>query len=220
MIAYNLVRSKRKTLAIHILKDATVEVRAPMRLSIKEIESFLIQKEDWILQKQALMRAFEPQQKKDRLQQGDTLWFQGKEYPIEFEEKLQFTGEKFMIPECRFEILKPYLIMLYKQLLMPLLQEKIVYYAKIMQVNPTSVKVNSALKRWGSCSGNNVLNFSFMLAMVNESELEYVVVHELAHIKQHNHSGAFWNEVQSVIPDYKQRQRNIKEIQTKIHTLW
>jgi predicted metal-dependent hydrolase len=220
MMEYQLVRSHRKTLAIHILQDATVQVRAPKRLSKKEIERFLEQKKDWILQKQAEMRSFQPKQPKECLERNDTLWLQGKEYPIRYGEKLQFTGECFVVPKVEWETLKPSLIRLYKSFLAPLLQQKVQYYAKIMNVQPKAVKINSAMKRWGSCSGKNSLNFTFLLAMVGGSELSYVVVHELAHIKQHNHSPAFWNEVKAILPDYKLRQNNLKEMQKRIHTIW
>ncbi|WMJ23907.1 SprT family zinc-dependent metalloprotease [Paludicola sp. MB14-C6] len=219
-MTYQLVRSKRKTLAIHVLNDATIEVRAPLHLSKKEIESFLMQKQDWIFKKQEYMRNLQPQKPIDKLDETDMLWLQGREYPIQFGNQVQFKDDCFIIPDMDLNILMPYLVMLYKQLLIPLLQDKVAYYSKIMKVQPTTVKVNSAMKRWGSCSSINGLNFSFMLAMVQETELDYVVVHELAHIKQHNHSSAFWKEVEQVIPDYKQRQLALKEMQHKINTIW
>lgn len=84
---------------------------------------------------------------------------------------------------------------------------KVEYYAKIMQVEPTSVKINSAKKRYGSCSGTNSLNFSLYLMDKDERFIDYVVVHELAHIKHHNHSKDFYKIIEKFMPDYKVRMK-------------
>ena len=81
------------------------------------------------------------------------------------------------------------------------------YYAKIMQVEPASVKINSAKKRYGSCSGTNNLNFSLYLMDKDERFVDYVVVHELAHIKHHNHSKDFYRFIEQFMPDYKERMK-------------
>ncbi len=72
-----------------------------------------------------------------------------------------------------------------------------------MGVKPTAVKINSARTRYGSCSGRNSLNFSLFLMDKDDEFIDYVVVHELAHIKHHNHSKAFYEFVEKFIPDYK-----------------
>ncbi len=87
------------------------------------------------------------------------------------------------------------------------LPRKVEYYANIMQVQPASVKINSAKKRYGSCSGTNNLNFSLFLMDKNERYIDYVVVHELAHIKHHNHSKEFYKYIEKFLPDYKERMK-------------
>lgn len=84
---------------------------------------------------------------------------------------------------------------------------KVKYYANIMQVEPTSVKINSAKKRYGSCSSTNSLNFSLYLMDKDERFIDYVVVHELAHIVHHNHSKDFYNFIEQFMPDYKERMK-------------
>lgn len=84
------------------------------------------------------------------------------------------------------------------------LPEKVKYYSKIMGVNPKSVKINSAKKRYGSCSADNSINFSLYLMDKDPRFIDYVVIHELAHIKHHNHSKAFYCFVQQFMPDYKE----------------
>lgn len=88
-----------------------------------------------------------------------------------------------------------------------IIPSKVEYYAEIMQVNPNSVKINSAKKRYGSCSGANNLNFSLFLMDKDERFIDYVVVHELAHIKHHNHSKDFYRFIEEFMPDYKERMK-------------
>ncbi|MBQ6837908.1 MAG: M48 family metallopeptidase [Clostridia bacterium] len=87
------------------------------------------------------------------------------------------------------------------------LPEKVKYYSSIMDVYPKSIKINSAKKRYGSCSGENNINFSLFLMDKDERFIDYVVVHELAHIKHHNHSKAFYGFIESFMPDYKERKK-------------
>lgn len=88
-----------------------------------------------------------------------------------------------------------------------IIPQKVQEYANIMQVYPSSVKINSAKKRYGSCSGTNNLNFSLYLMDKDEKFIDYVVVHELAHIKHHNHSKDFYKFIEQFLPDYKERMK-------------
>ncbi len=85
-----------------------------------------------------------------------------------------------------------------------IIQKKVDYYKKIMNVTPTSVKITSAKTRWGSCSGKNALCFSYRLMLLPDDIIDYVVVHELAHILQKNHSQNFYKVVEKYLPNYKQ----------------
>ena len=88
---------------------------------------------------------------------------------------------------------------------------RVAYYAGRMGVEPTSVRITSARKRFGSCSGNNSLCFSCLLMLYPPEAVNCVVVHELAHIRHHDHSAAFYSFIDSVMPDYRLRERLLKE---------
>ena len=94
-----------------------------------------------------------------------------------------------------------------------LLPQRVAYYAGIMGVRPADVKITSARTRWGSCSGKNSLNFSFLLMLVPPAAIDYVVVHELAHIRVKNHAAGFYREIEQYLPDYKQRIALLKQAQ-------
>lgn len=84
-----------------------------------------------------------------------------------------------------------------------ILPEKVKFYSSLMGVEPTSVKINSAKTRYGSCSGKNGINFSLYLMDKDERFINYVVIHELAHIKHHNHGKEFYAFIERFMPDYK-----------------
>lgn len=89
--------------------------------------------------------------------------------------------------------------------------ERTAWYAKIMGVTYGRISIRAAKTRWGSCSGEGNLNFHWKLILMPPEILDYVVVHELAHRKQMNHSALFWAEVGKVLPDYKARRAWLKE---------
>ncbi len=91
------------------------------------------------------------------------------------------------------------------------LPPKIEYYSNLMGVKPTGVKITSAKKRFGSCSGKNSICFSLYLMTYPKAAVDYVIVHELAHIKHHNHSKDFYKFIEQFMPDYKQREQLLKK---------
>lgn len=88
--------------------------------------------------------------------------------------------------------------------------QRVAFYAKIMGVQPSGIKITSAKTRFGSCSGKNSLCFSWRLMLYPPEAVDYVVVHELAHIREKNHSPAFYAVVAAVLPDYKAREQLLK----------
>lgn len=91
-----------------------------------------------------------------------------------------------------------------------IIPKRVEYYAKIMGVQPAGIRITSAKTRFGSCSGKNSLCFSWRLMLYPFDAVDYVVVHELAHIREKNHSAAFYAVVASVLPDYKAREQLLK----------
>ena len=94
---------------------------------------------------------------------------------------------------------------------MPILWGRVSYFANLMQVEPTKVRLSNARGCWGSCNSLGVISLNWRLIMVPHDLIDYVVVHELAHLLQMNHSSLFWNVVKSVLPDYQNRRKLLKK---------
>ncbi|MCL2299342.1 MAG: M48 family metallopeptidase [Firmicutes bacterium] len=97
-----------------------------------------------------------------------------------------------------------------------ILPEKVAYFAQRMGVSPAQVKITGAKTRWGSCSGRGNLNFSWRLMLADDGAIDYVVVHELAHLREMNHSSRFWAVVEAAMPDYRQRRLRLKRLQAAL----
>ena len=161
---YEIKRSARKTVALEITDRAALIVRAPLKMSDREIEGFVLKYSDWVEEK------LKTAQKRAEHEQSIT----------EREKELCEKAEH-------------------------LLPELTARYSAVMGLKPSSVKITSAKKRFGSCSGKNGICFSWRLMAYPEPAIEYVVVHELAHIKHHNHSAAFYKLIEKYMPDYRSR---------------
>ena len=92
-----------------------------------------------------------------------------------------------------------------------LVTERVQYYAPLIGVTYNQIVIRAQHTRWGSCSSKGNLNFNCLLALVPPEVLDYVVVHELCHRKELNHSDRFWNEVAKILPDYKTRKKWLKD---------
>ncbi len=101
-------------------------------------------------------------------------------------------------------------VALLKSLAKRILPEKTEYYSKLMGVTPTKITITSAKTRFGSCSSKNSVSFSYRLMSYPDAAIDYVVVHELAHIKHHNHSKEFYKEIEKILPDYKEREKFLR----------
>ena len=217
--SYKIVRSNRKTMAIHVTKAAEVEVRAPFHVKDKEIKAFVNQKQDWI--HKHLIKIKEAQEKRQAfvISYGSPLRLVGKEYILRERagNGAGFDGQCFYLPaNLSDDMIKQALIQVYVQLAKQILTSRTKEYAKITGWTPTWVKVNHAKTRWGSCCIKGHINYSWRLIMAPEEVIDYVVVHELAHLQEMNHSPKYWAEVASVMPDYKERQKKLKEFQRQI----
>ena len=171
MESYELIRSRRRTLALEITKDCRVLVRAPLRLSQAKIDAFVASHEYWI-------QTHLEQQRQRAVSAPPPL-----------------TPEEIAALKAKAQAILP---------------GKVAYWSAKMSVRPTGLKITTARKRYGSCSGKNSLCFSCFLMNSPEAAIDLVVVHELCHIREKNHGPRFYALLEQYLPDYKERKKLLK----------
>ena len=133
-------------------------------------------------------------------------------------EKIKETKERFEA-EPTEKLTREKVIALAEEAL-KVIPERVEYFAKVIGVTYGKITIRNQKTRWGSCSSKGNLNFNCLLMLAPPEVLDYVVVHELCHRKQMNHSKAFWSEVEKVLPDYKEARKWLKENGSQMITLF
>lgn len=169
-IAYRVIRSSRRTIAIQICADGGVLVRCPRRMDAEAIQAFVQSRSGWIekhLAKQAALPKL----------------------PAFTDAELRDLAQKAL----------------------RIIPERVACFAPLIGVSYGRISIRNQRSRWGSCSGKGNLNFNCLLMLAPDEVVDYVVVHELCHRKEMNHSKRFWAEVERILPDYKVRKKWLKE---------
>lgn len=168
----DIIKSNRKTVSLEIRADGKLTVRAPQKMTYKEIEAFVNSRSEWI----------EKTLEKYRNITGNPVT------PYTAAEIEEFTRKaKEIIPE------------------------RVKFFAGLMGVTYGKVSIRHPKTMWGSCSSKGNLSFSCLLTQMPPEILDSVVVHELSHRKHMNHSKAFYDEILRIMPDYRERERWLKE---------
>ncbi len=206
-----VIKSKRKTFSLEITQDARLIVRAPFGASLGLIQDIVSQKINWIKKKKSQMNLRKKKPKK--FIEGELFLYLGQKYPLKLKsQKIALDLNKnFNLSASEIKNAKEIFTNWYKKEAKIIIQDRVDYYAELNKLKYQKIRITSAKKRWGSCSANNNLNFSWRLVMAPMEIVDYVVVHELAHIKEKNHSSKFWQVVERIMPDYKQRRKWLKE---------
>ena len=207
-----LTRSKRKTVALYV-RDGKLEVRAPLNMPKIDIDRFVASKEKWIADKLKKSEERLVRRESFSLCYGDTVLYRGNRYPVEAKSGAGFDGTAFLVPPgLSSEEIKAACAGVYRTLARRDLTARVLKFAERMNVTPSAVKITGAKTRWGSCSQRGSVNFSWRLMMGSDDVIDYVVVHELAHLTEMNHSAGFWSIVEGVLPDYRDRKNRLGEL--------
>ena len=223
VIEYTVRRSSRrkKTVAISVAGGAVV-VSAPLRTPNREIQAIVQERGGWILGK---LEAGAQEPPPLRLVTGETLPYLGRELPLVVNDaevrrpSAQFDGERLLVKvarelaeEERREWARAALTAWYKAQLREFLVGRVAYWMPVMgRTEMPRVLVREQRSRWGSCSADGALRFSWRLAMLEPELIDSVVVHELAHLEVMDHSPAFWEVVLKAMPDAKMRRRRLND---------
>lgn len=223
-VDYNLIRSKRKTLGIIVDPEQGLVVRSPETLTCKVIKATLQSKSDWILRKLEYIKKIKPEPAAKEFMSGEKLPYLGKYYRLNIIEKSTMADDQIKVkkkensfkiytsPALRDtkyyrEFIRKGLIHWYRYNANIEIKLRIGIYRYKIGVMSAKVKVKKQKKRWGSCTGEGNIYINWRIIMAPMSIVDYIVVHELAHLKHKNHSPEFWQLVEAIIPDYKEKQQ-------------
>lgn len=222
VISYVVTKKRRKTLSISIGKNQQVTVSAPLRMTDADIRRMVESKAGWIVQKleEWKGRALAGM---DRVYgEGGVFLYRGAQISLALrsglQKEIELQQEKLLVSlpvgirqEESGLYLKAELRRWYIRQAARWLEEAVERYGAVLGRFPTRVLIKEQKTRWGSCTARDVINFNWKLVMAPPQVLEYVVVHELCHMEIRNHSAAFWDRVGSILPDYREQRKWLKE---------
>lgn len=211
-IEYTVKFGKRKTIQIKIEYPDKVTVLVPNNISRAQIETLVNQKSDWIFEKVEEFQKRSVDVPKRNFETGDIWLYLGKEYTLAVIEEVglkkpmvYIEGEKLVVkmnsiePKKVEEALEKW----YREKAQEVILDRVSYYQKHFSKIPRSIRVKTQKKRWGSCTWRDDLLFNWRCVMARIESVDYIVVHEMCHMIEKNHSKAYWQLVESIYPSYK-----------------
>jgi predicted metal-dependent hydrolase len=202
---YNLVRTRRKTIALIVDKDARLIVRAPHAASKSYIDNLINEKAEWIEKK-----IIEISSRKKRVirnyHHGDELPYLGRMIKLKYIDSGDYTvglvGDELNVDINSIEHTREIVKFWYRKQALRYFNNRTIELAKQYNFKIRKVKVSTAETKWGSCSSGGNINLSWKLMMAPPIVIDSVIIHELAHTIHLNHSKEFWAIVRGIIPDY------------------
>lgn len=213
-----VIRTERKKSASIHLQGDLVKVRVPMTLSDRRVKDLVTKRTSWIkskLQEQSNRPVLAPRE----YISGETLTYLGKNYRLNV-----LIGEQPLVKlrggyvevtisdtdEDPKTTVHSLLQDWYRSHAQKRLEEKTSHLAEIIGVNPSSVTVKNYKSRWGSCSTKGDISYNWKIIMAPQSIVDYVIIHELCHILEHNHSSKYWKHVERHVPNWRQYREWLK----------
>lgn len=205
--AVAIVRSKRKkTASIIIERDGTISVLVPENMDESLITEILDSNEYAIIKKQTLWHIANDGKEEKRFVNGQTFMFKGQNYSLIYKDdataEVEFVNGSFLLsssvknPHAAFE-------RFYKSECKKFLRERFEFYKDKIPMQPQKIKVRQMTTRWGSCTPRGNIHINWNCIMSPQFVFDYILVHELVHLKYHRHNNDFWQSVSFILPDYE-----------------
>ena len=209
-----IIRSKRKTISLQITDKATLIIKAPYEVSEQTIKDIIAKHAKWINKKREEILSRDPKFIKKEFVNGEGFLYLGKHYKLTIVDKqaepLVFKNG-FFLSKAYLPIAREVFVNWYRERAYEKISERVEWYAKKRGFKYNKINITNAQKRWGSCSAKGNLNFSWRLIMAPLCVIDYVVVHELVHLEEMNHSKSFWNKVKMLMPNYEKYKNWLKK---------
>jgi len=215
-----IIRSNRKTIALVIQPNGDLLVRAPKRATKKQIDEMVAEHANWIAKKQAKAIAAQAAYAPHQFLGGESFSFLGENYSLQFvmnKKPIFDLNGNFHLAQSARGRAEQIFEKWYKQQARQIFTDRVEFYAGEYGFDFTKIRLSSARTRWGSCSAKGTISLTWKLVMAPIEIIDYVVVHELSHLREHNHSKKFWAQVGAILPDYKARRKWLKDNGRSFH---
>jgi predicted metal-dependent hydrolase len=203
--------SKRNTFLLEVKRDGSLLARVPEGSSVEAIQKAIDSKMRWILKQRAEIYKLDISADPKKFVDGEKFLYLGVVYPLSVDgtdgAHLVFDGEKFILSKEHQSQARDVFVEWYRERAERHILERVQQYSSQYNIPFERIRITNAERRWGACNNKGILRFSWRLAMAPQDVIDYVIVHELAHIKHLNHSRAYWQEVIAIMPDFKERKR-------------
>ncbi|MBI4926839.1 MAG: M48 family metallopeptidase [Anaerolineae bacterium] len=213
MLDYRVIRSERKTLAIEVRANGEIWVRAPRRLTTRIIAEMVAERTAWIEKKRSELQAEQVVRPAHTYHEGEMHLYLGQYLPLFYGDALAsenpVLSNRIVLGKRSAHTATSLEHWYRKQanILFPVMVNEMARHTNLI---PTRLSITSARTRWGSCSARGAISLSWRLVMAPIAVIEYVMVHELAHLREHNHSARFWKVVEQFHPQYREHREWLK----------
>ena len=206
-------RSNRKTLTLSVMKDGNVIVKAPIKMSDEVINRFVLEKQNWI--KEKLFIVNQNMSKFEEIRTFKKFLLYGNKYSlllsdvkkIETNDNFQIVLPQKVEPENILKILK----MWYKKVAKKILSDRLKFVEERIRLKSSMMRINDCTRKWGSCNSKGVISFNWRVIMLPPRIIDYVIIHELCHLVEMNHSKKFWQQVYTFLPSTPKIKEELKE---------
>ncbi|MDF2502168.1 MAG: hypothetical protein K0Q77_2882 [Anaerosporomusa subterranea] len=213
LFTWSLLFARRRTVRLKIVGPTTLEIVAPPKYRQVQAEAFIQAKAAWILATAKKLAAEEQAAAQYAVEPGRSLPFMGNNYtltvayhPVRPSVRLDGSLLRVCLPEKlrnNQTALIQMLIHWYAEQARQHLGKKTLEWARVIGVKPVSISIRDPKTRWGSCSTRGSINYSWRVILAPPSIIDYLVVHELCHLLEPNHSSRYWGLVESILPDFR-----------------
>lgn len=206
---------RRRTLQLTVDREGELILTAPTGTPTPRLERFVRDKRFWVLTKLAEKQALRSPTAPRELVSGESFHYLGRTYRLELvrsqDRPLKLLHGRFRLLRSELDRGREHFVAWYADHALRWLRPRVEQYAPRMQTQPAGLEVRDLGFRWGSCGRRGVLNFHWATITLPPRIVEYVLVHELAHLHELHHTPAFWSRVERVIPDYERRKTWLAE---------
>jgi len=215
MITPDLItRSNRRTLSLSILKDGQIVIKAPLKMSREAINNFVYEKQNWIREKLAIIE--NNKQKYDQIINYKKFLLYGNQYSVKLSDikkiEVNHAEQCIYIPTVTpSDKILSKLKSWYKKTAKTILEERVNYLSKLLKLAPNNIRISDSKGRWGACNTKGMVSFNFRVIMLEPAVIDYVIIHELCHLIEMNHSKRFWNLVIGFMPNAPTQKQKIKD---------